>query len=156
CRWAVARQPPPILCRSLKVHGPFWGQSWGQIRDQVESQSLSRPGRPRDPATSFQSRSTQLSSRRPAMNLKIARFLGEQRPATPCLGLDLDVAAETFGLLRAALPAAKIYYALKANPAPEILALLVRLGSCFDVASVPEIEMVLAAGATPDRISYGN
>jgi ornithine decarboxylase len=33
---------------------------------------------------------------------------------------------------------------------------LAKLGSCFDTASVAEIEMVLAAGATPDRISYGN
>ena len=45
---------------------------------------------------------------------------------------------------------------MKANPAPELLALLASLGSCFDTASVAEIEMVLAAGATPDRISFGN
>jgi ornithine decarboxylase len=30
------------------------------------------------------------------------------------------------------------------------------MGSCFDTASVAEIEMALAAGATPDRISFGN
>ena len=30
------------------------------------------------------------------------------------------------------------------------------LGSCFDTASVAEIEQALAAGATPDRISFGN
>ena len=49
-----------------------------------------------------------------------------------------------------------MFYAVKANPAPEVLSLLASLGSCFDTASVAEIEMVLAAGATPDRISYGN
>ena len=49
-----------------------------------------------------------------------------------------------------------MFYAVKANPAPEVLALLAKLGSCFDTASIAEIEMVLAAGATPDRISYGN
>jgi ornithine decarboxylase len=37
-----------------------------------------------------------------------------------------------------------------------VLTLLAKLGSCFDAASIPEIEMVLAAGGTPDRISYGN
>ena len=37
-----------------------------------------------------------------------------------------------------------------------MLSLLASLGSCFDTASVAEIEMVLAAGATADRISYGN
>jgi ornithine decarboxylase len=45
---------------------------------------------------------------------------------------------------------------VKANPAPELLSLLVSLGSCFDTASVAEIEMVLAAGSAPDRISFGN
>jgi ornithine decarboxylase len=45
---------------------------------------------------------------------------------------------------------------VKANPAPEVLSLLASLGSCFDIASLREVEMVLAAGATPDRISYGN
>jgi ornithine decarboxylase len=54
------------------------------------------------------------------------------------------------------VPAAGIYYAIKANPAPDILKLLVRLGSSFDTASVNEIDMVLAAGGSADRISYGN
>jgi diaminopimelate decarboxylase len=45
---------------------------------------------------------------------------------------------------------------VKANPAPEILRLLESLGSSFDTASVAEIEMALDAGATPDRISFGN
>src|SRR6202020_3628848 len=36
------------------------------------------------------------------------------------------------------------------------LSLLASLGSCFDTASIPEIEMALAAGAAPDRISFGN
>ena len=49
-----------------------------------------------------------------------------------------------------------MFYAVKANPAPEILDLLARLGSCFDTASVAEIEQALAAGATPERISFGN
>ena len=34
--------------------------------------------------------------------------------------------------------------------------LLAELGSCFDVASVSETQAVLAAGAVPERISYGN
>ncbi|MCW2244472.1 ornithine decarboxylase [Azospirillum fermentarium] len=90
------------------------------------------------------------------MNEKIARFFDEQRPQTPCLVLDLDVVEENYRALNEALPDARIFYAVKANPAPEILALLTRLGSAFDTASVPEIDMVLAAGCTPDRISYGN
>ena len=54
------------------------------------------------------------------------------------------------------MPGTRIFYAVKANPAPEILSLLASLGSCFDTASVVEVEMALAAGATPDRVSFGN
>ncbi len=90
------------------------------------------------------------------MTKKIARFLAERRPATPCLVMDLDMVADNYRDLRAAVPEAAIYYAIKANPAPEVLALLARLGSCFDTASVNEIDMVLATGAGPERISFGN
>ena len=90
------------------------------------------------------------------MTPKIARFLAEQQPATPCLVLDVDRVAENFRALQAVLPLARIYYAVKANPAPQILRRLVGLGSRFDAASIEEIEACLDAGATADDISFGN
>ncbi|HYN39536.1 MAG TPA: type III PLP-dependent enzyme [Rhodospirillales bacterium] len=90
------------------------------------------------------------------MTRKIARFLADQEPATPCLVVDLDVVAANYRKLRQAMPDAAIYYAVKANPAREILDLLVSLGSSFDTASLNEIDMVLAAGADASRISFGN
>jgi ornithine decarboxylase len=90
------------------------------------------------------------------MTKKIEKFLADQKPATPCLVMDLDVVADNYRRLHAAVPRAGIYYAVKANPAPEILKLLAKLGSSFDTASVNEIDMVLATGASADRISYGN
>lgn len=87
---------------------------------------------------------------------RIVDFLATRRPDGPCLVVDLDVVEENFSAFRRALPDSAIYYAVKANPAPEILTLLASLGSNFDCASVAEIEMALAAGATPARISYGN
>src|SRR5579872_1800263 len=74
----------------------------------------------------------------------------------PCLVVDLDVVRDNYRAFAKALPDSRVFYAVKANPAPELLALLASLGSCFDTASVAEIEMVLAAGATADRISFGN
>ncbi|MFZ0422684.1 MAG: type III PLP-dependent enzyme [Xanthobacteraceae bacterium] len=74
----------------------------------------------------------------------------------PCLVVDLDVVRDNYGAFAKALPDSRVFYAVKANPAPALLSLLVSLGSCFDTASVAEIEMVLAAGATPERISFGN
>ncbi len=89
------------------------------------------------------------------MNPKIASFL-ESVPATPCLVLDLDIVAQNYAALRAALPAARIFYAVKANPAAPILQLLAGQGACFDAASLPEIEACLQAGARAERISFGN
>ncbi|MBL8660088.1 MAG: type III PLP-dependent enzyme [Rhodospirillales bacterium] len=90
------------------------------------------------------------------MTRKISRFLAQRRPQTPCLVLDLDIVAQNYAKLRQAMPDAEIFYAMKANPAAEVLALLVRLGSSFDAASINEIDLVLAAGAEPERISFGN
>ncbi|WP_421857102.1 ornithine/lysine decarboxylase [Oricola sp.] len=90
------------------------------------------------------------------MTERIHDFLATRRPASPCLVVDLDVVAENYRAFEKALPDSRIFYAVKANPAPEILRLLASMGSSFDTASVAEIEMALNAGATPDRISYGN
>ena len=86
---------------------------------------------------------------------KLERFL-LSRPETPVLAVDLDVIAAKCQELRGCFPAAAVYYAVKANPAPEVVALLGSLGSSFDVASGSELEMCLALGIPPSRVSYGN
>jgi ornithine decarboxylase len=95
-----------------------------------------------------------------AMTERIQEFLRRRREQGedqgPCLVVDLDVVRENYRGFAKALPDSRVFYAVKANPAPELLSLLVSLGSCFDTASVAEIEMVLAAGASADRISFGN
>jgi ornithine decarboxylase len=94
------------------------------------------------------------------MTERIREFLRDRREAgrdtEPCLVVDLDVVRDNFATFAQAMPDSRVFYAVKANPAPELLALLASLGSCFDTASVAEIEMALAAGATPERISFGN
>jgi ornithine decarboxylase len=90
------------------------------------------------------------------MTPKVAAFLRDSAPATPCLVLDLDRVEENYRRLKAAMPLARIYYAVKANPAAPVLDRLVGLGSCFDAASFEEVEACLAAGAAPERVSYGN
>jgi len=90
------------------------------------------------------------------MTERIREFLRNRPDDRPCLVVDLDVVRENYRAFAKALPDSRVFYAVKANPAPELLRVLVSLGSCFDTASVTEIEMVLAAGAAPDRISFGN
>ena len=90
------------------------------------------------------------------MTAKIARFLEEVRPATPCVVVDLDVVRDNYLGLRHWLPLAQVYYAVKANPAAEIIRMLVGLGSSFDVASRGEIDLCLENGARAEAISFGN
>jgi ornithine decarboxylase len=90
------------------------------------------------------------------MTERIREFLRNRCEEGPCLVVDLAVVRENYEGFAKALPDSRVFYAVKANPAPELLALLVSLGACFDTASVGEIELVLAAGATADRISFGN
>ena len=87
---------------------------------------------------------------------KISRFIAEHRPQTPALVVDLDIIADNYLALRSTLPIAEVYYAVKANPAPEVISRLVSLGSFFDVASPAEVELVMGAGAKPQQISFGN
>jgi ornithine decarboxylase len=90
------------------------------------------------------------------MTERIRDFLRHRREDGPCMVLDLEIVRDNYAKFARALPNTRVFYAVKANPAPEILRALALLGSCFDAASVAEVEMVLAAGATADRISFGN
>jgi ornithine decarboxylase len=90
------------------------------------------------------------------MTARIREFLKNRTDEGPCVVVDLDVVRENYATFAKALPDTRVFYAVKANPAPEILKLLAELGSSFDVASIAETEAVLAAGAAPERISYGN
>ncbi len=90
------------------------------------------------------------------MTEKIQAFLREKDPPTPCLVVDLDVVAERHRSLEAAMPLARIFYAVKANPAREIISLLADRGASFDVASRAEVDLCLSLGIEPERISFGN
>lgn len=87
---------------------------------------------------------------------RMLQFIRDRRPEGPCLVVDLDVVRDNYQAFAQAMPDTRVYYAVKANPAPEVLRLLAELGSCFDCASIGEIKQVLATGAGADRISFGN
>ena len=90
------------------------------------------------------------------MTEKIRRFLRERQPETPCLVVDLDAVADSYLQLTGLFPEAQVFYAVKANPASEVIQRLNTLGSGFDVASPGEIDLCLGQGASAVRMSYGN
>ncbi|HSO48172.1 MAG TPA: type III PLP-dependent enzyme [Rhizobiaceae bacterium] len=90
------------------------------------------------------------------ISARIRGFLAERKPDEPCLVIDLEKVRSNYDAFRKSMPESAVYYAVKANPHPEVLRVLAAAGSNFDCASVAEIKMGLEAGATADRISYGN
>ncbi|MFC6641419.1 MULTISPECIES: type III PLP-dependent enzyme [Sulfitobacter] len=74
----------------------------------------------------------------------------------PTLVISRERVAAQYDALHSGLGEAHIHYAVKANPAPEIIRLLVKKGSGFDAASRAEIELCLSQGAKPENISFGN
>ena len=73
-----------------------------------------------------------------------------------CLWINLAQVRANYRRLARSFPIGSVWYAVKANPEPEVLALLKSLGAGFDVASLAEASSCLAAGADPERISFGN
>ncbi len=75
---------------------------------------------------------------------------------TPFILVDLEIVKKSYERLAEYFPFADQYFAVKANPAPDVLSLLRDLGSNFDIASRWELDKVLALGIDPSRISFGN
>ncbi len=95
------------------------------------------------------------NSRHLLLTDKLERFL-LSRPETPFLAVDLDVVKAKYAELREHFPSADVFYAVKANPEQQIVALLAALGSSFDVASRFELDLCLALGVPAYRLSFGN
>ncbi|MDE0590375.1 type III PLP-dependent enzyme [Halocynthiibacter sp. C4] len=84
------------------------------------------------------------------------QYIRNTRFDRPTLVVDLEQVAAQYDALKAGLGRAAMHYAVKANPAPEIIAKLAEMGSNFDAASRAEIELCLSQGAPAERISFGN
>lgn len=75
---------------------------------------------------------------------------------TPVCAISRSALKKQVDRFRKELPRVQPFYAIKANPHPDVLKTLAAAGTGFDAASVPEIDAALAAGAKPDKIVYAN
>ena len=92
-----------------------------------------------------------------AMTPKIAHFIAEQQPATPCLVLDVDRVEANFRALQRALAAGPhLLRGEGQSGARRCCSGWSRLASSFDAASYEEVAACLDAGARPEAISFGN
>jgi len=79
-----------------------------------------------------------------------------KRHRSPLMLISSSALKHQLESFRRHLPQVFPYYAIKANPYPEIIKTFVRAGSGFDVASAAEMDLVLSLGATPSRIIFAN
>jgi ornithine decarboxylase len=79
-----------------------------------------------------------------------------RRHGTPVMTVSRGALKKQVARFRAALPRVEPFYAIKANAHPEILKTMVAAGAGFDVASLAELDAVLAAGAAPERVIFAN
>jgi ornithine decarboxylase len=75
------------------------------------------------------------------MTLKQLQTIAHKH-GTPVVIIDHDVIRKNYAEFKRHLPNVQAYYAVKANPAPEIMRTLYKTGASFDVASLPEFMMV--------------
>ena len=75
---------------------------------------------------------------------------------TPFLLFDLDLVRAKIRRFRAAMPRARIHYAVKANAHPDVLRVMLKEEASFEVASVAELELLLGLGARAGDVFYSN
>ncbi|MCD6156593.1 MAG: type III PLP-dependent enzyme [Candidatus Atribacteria bacterium] len=75
---------------------------------------------------------------------------------TPLFVILKERLIENFLAFARFLPGVEPFYAVKANPHPEIIRTLNSLGSCFDVASKQEVQLVHELGIEPKRMIFAN
>jgi ornithine decarboxylase len=75
------------------------------------------------------------------MNARRLQAIARQG-GTPVVVIDHDLLRRNYASFKKYLPKVQAYYAVKANPAPEIIRTLYEAGASFDVASLPEFMMV--------------
>jgi ornithine decarboxylase len=65
-----------------------------------------------------------------------------RKHGTPVVVIDHEIIRRNYAGFKKYLPKVQAYYAVKANPAPEIVRTLYRAGASFDAASLPEFMLV--------------
>jgi ornithine decarboxylase len=76
--------------------------------------------------------------------------------ATPFLACDLATVRDRYARFTGALPAVECFYAVKCNPAHEVLEALAEAGSSFEIASLGELELLEEVGVDPADVLYSN
>ncbi|MEO0069111.1 MAG: type III PLP-dependent enzyme [candidate division WOR-3 bacterium] len=79
-----------------------------------------------------------------------------KKHGTPLFLISRTILYAQLNRFKKLLPRVEPFYAVKANPNPEVIKIFAESGCGFDVASEPEIKWVLSAGVAPERLIFAN
>jgi ornithine decarboxylase len=88
-----------------------------------------------------------------ALRPEVLRRVDHETPYFIC---DLDTIRDRYRLLGTCLPGIECFYALKCNPATEVLQTLAQLGASFEIASLGELQLLQAQAIEPADVIYSN
>ncbi len=74
----------------------------------------------------------------------------------PFLLIDSNIIREKTRRFTAVMPRVRPHYAVKANPDPRVLRVLIEEGAGFEIASVAELDLLLSLGVPAAEIFYSN
>jgi ornithine decarboxylase len=74
----------------------------------------------------------------------------------PFLLIDTEIVRNKVRRFKGALPRVQPHYAVKANPDPRVLKVLIEEGAGFEIASIAELDVLLGLGVAAPEIYYSN
>src|SRR3954447_18884269 len=87
---------------------------------------------------------------------RVKQYLQKHGYKRPVLLVDLDIVRGKTRRFRAALPRVRPHYAVKANPDPRVLKVLIEEGCGFEIASIAELDLLLSIGVPASEVFYSN
>jgi ornithine decarboxylase len=87
---------------------------------------------------------------------RVKQYLSKHPYKRPVLLVDLDIVRAKTRRFRAALPRVRPHFAVKANPDPRVLKVLMQEGSGFEIASIAELDILMGLGVPVAEIFYSN
>ena len=74
----------------------------------------------------------------------------------PVLLIDSSIIREKARRFQAAMPRVRPHYAVKANPDPRVLKVMIEEGASFEIASIAELDTLLMLGVPAAEVFYSN
>jgi ornithine decarboxylase len=87
---------------------------------------------------------------------RVKQYVSKHPYKRPVLLVDLDIVRAKTRRFRAALPRVRPHFAVKANPDPRVLKVLMQEGAGFEIASIAELDILMGLGVPPAEVFYSN